>query len=494
MAQNPDYNVIPVEIIILEVLNLENLKLGMLHNIITQSDVNYFVTVLRIDENYSNYLALVSREITPLYPEPLIYFVTAQYGTEGTLVANSFNINAIEVPLTNVRSRMDVNFRSQYYGLCFNVPQIDRYREIKQAISNLFVFPNLTYVLFGELVVSFTYVKGYFTFSYLGKLCTQRMMVDPYVRWDYAEGTLLGLFNDQLIYLWNKNYFAMSNSFPELSFDNSFDMQVILGGTTDYMISNQVPFVIPPSNNLIVRATVASRFNYNIPQLTGDLVDFITLRTFVLIANTTLYIIAFSNVVGTSAFPSYALLLDSNPVNANYPFTTREVIVTLTPTKTVDFQTVGGISFYLKDGNELLVYEVGFPDYLASDEGHIILSDLNPYYLYDHGPDFDPVNNNFVCDAQQQQFQGADDGSAKFNTPLITRKYCKTGGDSEYLPPKRQQQQQQQQYQFKRQQQQQQQFQFQGSTLPGPATKKQGSNPPLHVNKQGSYNRQGSAV
>jgi hypothetical protein len=391
MAQFPNYNIIPVQEIIYEVTNLLNLNIGILHNILEKDGIQYFVSLIRYKQNYSEYLGFISRKITPDNPESLIYFISVQYDSQGVLVANTFDINSISVPLTNIRSRIDINFRSKFYRLNFDIPQLDRYRETKEAISNLFVFPNLTYVISGELVVSFVNInQEFFTISYLGHLNPEKNLSEPLFTWDYADGTLIGKFDNQITYYWNKQEFKMVNQFPEITFEESSITKSLLGGYIDYVISDQTPFILV-KNDIIVRATKASRFNYNANSIIGDKVDFTPLAKFVEIDCNT-YLIGFSNINGNSVFQSYALLLNSNPINANYPFTTFSIPVQFVGQTNSEYL---GLKYTFDKQNQLLlINNNNFEDFLNKNKGHIILSDINPYYLWNDGTVFDPITNN----------------------------------------------------------------------------------------------------
>ena len=170
MSQNsqfPNYNIIPVDIIINTVTNLENLKLFMLHNVYTLEDKEYLVSTFRMHQGPSRYMALVTSKITTTTDTPEFAFFSINYSRDGVLAANTITLNATDTILSNLKDRFSVVYRSKSYDLFFETPDLDNIRQVKESICALHSFPNKTFVINGDLVLSFSFYSGFFILSYI---------------------------------------------------------------------------------------------------------------------------------------------------------------------------------------------------------------------------------------------------------------------------------------------------------------------------------------
>ena len=458
MAQLPDYNLIPVDVVIASVINLENLNLEVLNEIVIVKEKRYLVSVTKYEKDYSKYLAFVTNKLEAEGDIPDFDFFSIQYSSEGVLVANTLKFNAIQTTLSNVRSRMDVQYRSKNYNMYFIAPYLDNIREIKQAITSLYAFPNTTFVIDGEMVANFVFVKDYFVLSYLGELNHSQSTVIPLNNYDFAEGTLIVLFGSEPQLIWNSETFAVVNLFPDVSYQPSPDNKdrLITGSGNDFILTKSgIKYSV--DDEILYRIVYSSQMNYPIDHLSGSLVDFIPLKEKIEVSPTE-FILSFSNVLNKNTkWKRYATLLKYTPFNTNYPFITMEIEVTLVDEYDDTFTNANGIIFKFVDYNSILLVRCcGLPEALNANKANITIADLILYNLDNKGinTDYDPRSNHFLdgVNQQAQQAQQAQQQVQQRGLPHYSAQQAQQWQKAQQAQQQQVQQQAQQAQQWQQQQ------------------------------------------
>ena len=390
MSQFPKYNLIPVDLIVTQVINLENLNLDILNTVVEVEKKRYLVSIMRRAENYSKYLVTVTNKLEAEGDTPLFDFYAVQYGEDGVLVANTINLNATQTTLSNVRSRMDVQYRSKNYNMYFMSPDLDNIREMKQAITSLYAFPNTAFVIAGELVVTFVFVKEYFALSYIGELNHCQSTVIPGVNYDFANGTLIVQFRSQPHLIWNSEKFKIVNLFPDVSYQPSPENEdrLITVCENDFILTD---FVNKVKSEILSRIVYSSQMNYPIDHLSGSLIDFTPLKKKIQVSPTE-FILSFSNVLNeTTKWKRYATLLKYTPFNTNYPFITMEVEVKLVNDYDDTFTNANGIIFKFIDFNSILLFECcDVQKALDANKANVTVADMIRW-----NPDNDGINTDY---------------------------------------------------------------------------------------------------
>lgn len=411
MSQFPNYNLVPVETIIATVINLENLNLDVLNEIVLVKERRFLVSVIRLEKNYSKYFVFATNKLEADGDTPEFDFFSVQYSDQGVLVANTININVTQTNLSNLRSRMDVHYRSKNYNMYFMGPDLDDIREMKQAITSLYAFPNKAFVIGGDIVATFVFVKEYFVLTYLGEFNHSESTVIPYVNYDFANGTLIVQFGSQPHLIWNSETYNVVNLFPDVSYVPSgpeSDDRLITGGANDYILTKKGAVI---KSEILSRIVYSSQMNYPIDHLSGSLVEFIPLKNKIEVSPTE-FILSFSNVLNeTTKWKRYATLLKYTPFNTNYPFVTMDVEVTIVDDYDDTFTDANGIIFKFVDFNSiLLVGCCGLPKALNANRANVTVADMIRWELDNDGINTDyNANLNLLNGMHTQQQQQAFD-------------------------------------------------------------------------------------
>jgi len=377
-----EYSLLPLPVVIRMVSAVEDLRLTLYHSVESlvlgdRPKADYLLSIVRQTDNYARYLIFIAPKVTlntiSSLGDEVVQVVGVNYASDGSLLQSYIMPNVLKVPLTILRSQVQLYWRSVYYTFTYQVPQVDRMREIKQSLINIFVFPSITLVLYGKLVVHFTFVEQFFTPTYFGILNHEEGTVESLTEWDWSDGLLVGTLDGQCSYLWNSEFFAISNQFPDLVY--SANQRVVIGGNRNYYFESRRPLTSDP---IIVRSSYSHQLAMQANEQVGDLVDFTTLREYVLIRNTNKYIIAFSNVLSRSIFDSNALLGSANFLNTDSTLATDPCAVVFVYTKNPTYQQFGANFFFLYNqaNNILYVYKPTFDTFLNEESGRITISDL----------------------------------------------------------------------------------------------------------------------
>ena len=380
-----EYSLLPLPVVIKMVTSLENLRLSLFYSIETlewrgQDTNEYLLSILRMGDNYMKYIIILAPKLTPstiaTVGDDVVEFIGVNYAEDGTLLQSYIMPNAVKCPITIIRSQVELYWRSVFYTFTYNVPDVDRRREIKQSLINIFVFPSTTFVLFGRSVLHFTFIEQFFVPTYIGLLNDQDVVVDSIIEWDWADGLLVGTIDGQSTYMWNTQFFAITNQLPNLYQVPLKNQKIVLGGNFNYYLEYRDSTLSEP---ILVKSSYAHKLSAQTNELIGQLVDFVSLREFVLIDNTQLYIIAFSNVLSTdSLYDAYALIGSADFINTDSSLVTTPARVEYTTTYDDTYQQYGLYFFfkYLAEDNVLIVYRLSFRDFLATASGRIVISDL----------------------------------------------------------------------------------------------------------------------
>ena len=403
MAQtSSSYSLLPINIVIELISSLEDLQLSLFFKTAqlqldgpTDTTLS-LCTIFRHNDNWMRYIIAVTNEVTSLSSSttPSVQFIAVNYGADGTLLQSYIMSNVVQVPVTVIRSEIQVYWRSQFYSMNFSIPQLDRLREIKQSLTNVFVYPSLTYILFGKLVFNFSYIEQFYAITYIGELEYQTQKVLPLTYFDWLDGILCGKIDSQLFFCWSNLFFAITNQFPDIYYlGTSSKLKVLIGGYDNYMITDRTVQI----DSILIKATYAHKLSVQSNEILGSIVSYTTLKEFIPITGSTLYILSFSNVILKGYQTKYAVIGTTTFTDTNFPIETFPATVIFTQTKDPSYSSFGTVFviYYKYDAvtKTLLVYEPGFKDYITYQNGNVILSDLIPYSL-DEKFKYNPVLND----------------------------------------------------------------------------------------------------
>jgi hypothetical protein len=398
ITQFPNYNIIPVDIIINTVTNLENLNVFILNNVYTLEEKEYLVSTFRLRQGPSRYMALVTSKLTSTTDIPEFAFFSINYNESGVLAANTITLNATDTLLSNLKGRLSVVYRSDSYDLFFETPDLDNVRQVKESICALHSFPNKTFIINGDLVVSFSFIQDFFILSYMGYIDNnpQLKKVNSLINYDYANGTLLARFYSQPFLLYNTKCVQALNLFPDIEFKSlklTTKSELITGGMFDYIKTNEGSLI---QSSFLSRIVYASKMNYISDNIEGHLVDYTPLIKKIQISESA-FIMSFTNVLTEdTSIRRYATLLIYTPTVANYPFVTNFIPVVLQAGNCSDFLNFNGIKLKFVGTETILLCSEGLPEVLCKNKASIPISDMIRYEIVKNEEYYDPISNEIM--------------------------------------------------------------------------------------------------
>jgi hypothetical protein len=402
MSQFPNYNIIPADIIINTVTNLENLNLFMLNNVYKLEDKEYLVSTFRLRQGPSRYLALVTSKLIDQSSVPEFAFFSVNYNEAGVLSANTITLNATDTLLSNLKGNLSVVYRSDSYQMFFETPDLDNIRQVKESICALHSFPNKTFVVNGSLVLSFSFVQDFFILTYMGFINNNPELkkVDSLINYDYANGTLLVRFESQPYLMYNTKHIQALNLFPDIEFKSlkiSTKSELITGGMYDYVISDEGSII---QSDFLSRIVYASTMNYTADNIEGHLVDFTPLTKKIQVSESA-FIIAFTNVLDEdTTIRRYATLLVYSPSVPNFPFVTTFIPVTLTE-DCEGFINFNGIKLQFIGTDSILLCSCGLKEALCKNKASIPVADMVRYEIRSNVEYYDSEENRINEISQQ---------------------------------------------------------------------------------------------
>jgi len=384
-SESDSFSIIPTAYVIHLVTTLELNNQTIFYDFHDINEVEYLLTIFRYKKDFCKYIICASPSKSQ--SDLNVQFFGVNY--DGYHLQTYVIDNSEPAPISIVRSNVSLYWRGNQYSMNFRVPNVNVFSQIKESILNIFTFPSVSYVVQNFIVINFTLLKDYYCPSYCGILDPKAKRVISLTTWDWCQGTLVGLLNQQMVYIWNTQNFAAINQFSEL--DDGEEV-LLSGGAKEYSVNTF------QKGGLISKGTYSDGLSYQANEIKGSSLDYVSLKTFIPIKNykdENAFLIAFSNTrPETDEYSIYSVVGYSSFKNTRRSIITENVGVTLVSEKDDSFENYG--SLYYKWDTEkkvLLVYTEGFYSFLREESGNIVLSDLIPYDLGSLG-EYNQMKNN----------------------------------------------------------------------------------------------------
>lgn len=396
-SYNP-YSLLPTELVIQLVGSLENLRAYYFHKIVYVPSFfdSKLYTIFRIRDNYVDYVIVESpfagdsTSTNPIVGSDFRFF-SVNYASDGTLIQSLIMDNVVEVPIIVIRTNMTSVFRDTRYDLNFKLYQFGNPSEQKETICNLFALPGFSFVLYGYIFLRLTFIEFFPIISFEGKLDHKQHVVDSVFVYDYANGTILGIVESQLIFFWNDKRFSIVNFYPDLQGTTyslnqqpvTIPIDTIIGGQNNFIVERRENNVTSDNEwNIIAKGSKGKRQALVGNEPTGGKIRYTSLKEFILINQSDrdkiLYLIAFTNLKpGLNAYPMYGVIGFSNFLDTQSKLRTFPIRITFKKTYDPEtYQNYESIWFrYTPD--MLFIYETGFEKWRTLNAGSISLNDVN---------------------------------------------------------------------------------------------------------------------
>ena len=279
--QSNGYNLFPVTEIVQGIQDLTNLELRiynknvMAEKTITDSQTGLVKTVHALYNltfvdyqfgNLNSYLivgSLITTENPSVFPK--ITFFSVSTGTPIVLISTVLQINAVSTPIILLGTNPYLYFKSKPIPIQFYVSDIDRLREHKEMILNLFAYPSQTFVLWDSFVVHLVLWNNFYQPVFYGKIIKEQTLVQVYTLFEYCAGTLIGRIDHMVAWVYSYPYQNVINFYPFLDNDPNDQQFKIIGGSTNYLLRIILSQYVSGTFPGIV--TIANKLDYQNPIL-----------------------------------------------------------------------------------------------------------------------------------------------------------------------------------------------------------------------------------
>jgi hypothetical protein len=378
---------------------LESLNLPVYQDFIKDSccnDLNYFA-VFPIQFGVSNYI---------LYQTDLndnINFWSINMSLTNVLTANYFTFNVIPAVIVNYRTLIVLKYKNKSFKLLFSVPFLDQLTGTKSVIQNLFNDSTKAFVLYDKIVLFFSKINDdkYYRFVYAGILShslysenKNDLFVLPTTKFDFANGTLVGLLDKKPYLLYNKFGIQSVNLYPYANYVfNASDQKnnkVVVGGINNYFLQPEIE-----TKPNLWKCSYCFELQYQAPFFkTDNNWGYVPLEIQILIPNTCDYIEPATGPTYIMAFdskdPQYVYLGNTQFLNSDNTIITfkKSIIYTenaelvswyVYPPTELPIITPDDNSsnlYYYYNGNDFIIYKPTFNNFISLNTAAISIADL----------------------------------------------------------------------------------------------------------------------
>jgi hypothetical protein len=371
---------------------LESLQLPLYQDFID----NFYFAVFPIQYGVSNYIIYQSDN------EGNLNFWSVNMNSTNVLTANYFTFNVIPAVIVNYRSIIVLKYKNKSFKLIFSVPFIDQLVGTKSVIQNLFNDETKAFVLYDKIVLFFSKIKNdsYYRFVYAGLLSkglddlSIDLKVLPTTKFDFANGTLVGLLDKKPYLLYNKFGVESLNLYPYANYIVSINQQksinkVVVGGINNYFLQPE------PSKPHLSKCSYCYELQYQASfYLSDSNWGYIPLITQILIPNTCEYIEPATGPTYIMGFdsqqPQYVYLGNTQFLNSDNTIITFKSNILYTDNfdsydwiiypsmedESCNTEPQNGKLYYYYDNQEFVIYQPTFNSFLSIFTGSISINDL----------------------------------------------------------------------------------------------------------------------
>jgi len=372
---------------------LESLQLPLYQDFIDNS----YYAIFPIQFGVSNYILYQYDDQNNLN------FWSVNMNSTNVLTANYFTFNVIPAVIVNYRSIIVLKYKNKSFKLIFSVPFIDQLNGTKSVIQNLFNDETKAFVLYDKIVLFFSKINDdpYYRFVYAGLLSKSldELSVDlkvlPTSKFDFANGTLVGLLDKKPYLLYNKYGIESLNLYPYSNYIVSINQQqtinkAVVGGINNYFLQPE------PSKLHLSKCSYCFELQYQASfYLSDSNWGYVPLITQILIPNQCQYVEPATGPTYIMAFdstkPKYVYLGNTQFLNTdNTIITFKKDIIYTNDFEQYDWYVYPSIDsecciieqpqleklYYYYDNEDFIIYQPTFHSFLSISTGSISINDL----------------------------------------------------------------------------------------------------------------------
>jgi hypothetical protein len=333
--------------------------------------------------------------------------------------------------IVNYRTLIVLKYKNKAFKLLFSVPFLDQLTNTKKVIQNLFNQDIKVFVLYDKIALFFAKIENdkYYRFIYaglLGKMMYELAESDlfclPTTKFDFANGTLIGLLDKKPYILYNAYGIQSLNLYPYANYVATINDQsnyVIVGGINNYFVQP-----VPNCDKLWI-CSYCFELQYQAPFFkTNANWGYVPLQTQILIpklcnynepASGPTYILGFNNTNPTLVYLGNTQFLNTDNTIITF---SKPIVFTDNPNACAWYvypennqETTNKIAtslYYCLNDQEMTIYKPTFQAFLNLNTGSTSISDL----LYS------TLRNNLLLKKYPPNYGSTDDDE------IYDHKYC----------------------------------------------------------------------
>lgn len=364
--------------------NLNSLENIRYTSWIQTDDSSFYVVIHKVIVNNVPFDYVISTsEANSSARDAVIKFYGVNVNNSLTLLTISEIIDTPLIAYSISKTLVFLFYNNKKYQLSFNVPYTDNINQMKQSILNLYTNPCRIYLLFGSMMIQYTYVQQiYYRGTVLGTYDKESDQFSLVTSFDYNK-TLIGLMDSKAYFYWNTRVYSGLNPYPFIAFDPKFKDSIVIGFQNNFLIRT-IPGFTP---DLVANV---SSYSLNVDELSGNSLTFISLTDLLPLSVTSEIQYYFTGFGGTWSLPSstpdlYAVLQTVYLKNTDNVYATSSFKIIFVDTsdhlRYMDFPSYcvdDKLCFYLDVDNEILYIDnlESFYNYVQEHTGTIMTSDL----------------------------------------------------------------------------------------------------------------------
>ncbi len=381
--ESETYSVLPVELVIDLVANLNLSKLKILSRLWRKKGEPFLYTISFLKKDYMNYVISESSH-------DKIRFYGVNY--QDTLL-NCWVLDTVDtLTCSTIRGNIIMHWRGEPYSVSLPLPKKCASFEIaKSAILTLFNLPSLTFIICNSVVHHFTKMNDKFFLSFMATLKDGKLEANT--EWDFANNTIIGKISGNIVYLINDSICVLSNQYPDIGSQKK--QRVVIGDGFNYFLQDNESSDCMDSNS-INPVTYVYPTSFVSPEVKGELLTSLYFKNVLPIDNSKFYFIGIVNPLKeeqeTGQF-HYAILGSSSFQDTSTTNRTTPLPIDYVKDKDNSFQQVGTLFFKFAK-TKMLIYRDGLSEFLKEYKANQLLSNI---VLYDSTTmKYDAIKNSLV--------------------------------------------------------------------------------------------------
>lgn len=201
---------------------------------------------------------------------PTVTFLSVGAGTPVVLISAVTQVNFIKTPVIIQGTDVYLYHKGRSIPFRFYVADIDRLREQKATLLNIFAMPSVTYVLWDSFVVHMVNIGDEFVPVFYARINDDGSAADVKTMFDLCSGVLIGKIEHEVIWLYYSDALRLVNYYPSLTYANTDADTVqylVSGGSSNFLVRTRGVSELTKRPFPVWDISLANLLDYRAPML-----------------------------------------------------------------------------------------------------------------------------------------------------------------------------------------------------------------------------------